>query len=247
MVWAPTKPSALATLRTKVLQIYGLTSDSDLQTVVDGFIDDTIKDMNSHLYEFNKIVESGLTLTGGTPTVGPTANAVYKESLAYLVSTANNIQQAPLIYLPYTKFMDIYGDQEIITTGHTINYTFRNVHGDGLITLGPTPSTGTANKFDLTIEYYRRIPLNSAEDPLNVVQELETALVFGAQKRLAIHIMGASHPDVVAFQLLEKDALLRLKGVDKRHPDQRLRFTIAGQQDRRGRNARSGTLFIRID
>jgi len=92
--------------------------------------------------------------------------------------------------------------------------------------LAPTPDTSTAANSTLTFEFYRRTPRVSEEDPLQVPREIEQLLIYGAQKRMAIHLLGASNPDVVSLQALETKALDDLRGVDKRSPDERLRFRL---------------------
>jgi hypothetical protein len=213
-----------------VLQVYGVDDDTDLQTVVEGFLDDAVREMNSHLYEFNKRTETGIALSASTRdyTLTSTAGAqVYRESLAYLVTTAG-VQQANLVYLPWAHFQSLYGDQTLVNSGVPSVYSMRNVDFAGTVSLQPIPNTSVASSYTLTVEYYRRIPLpyTDAEDPIEVAPEVETVLVYNAQKRLAIHLHGPGHKDVAAFDALERRAQEELQAVDKRHPDAQRRFRL---------------------
>lgn len=243
MVWSPPTLPTKATLVSRAMSTYGIDTDSELQTVVEGLLDDTIRDHNSHLYEFNKRVQTGIVLTGGTATY-ELAAATYKESLAYLVKTSDSTKQGPLVYLPYIRFRETYGDGAYITTGVPTVYTFRNLNNDGLVTLGAAPNTATAANYTLTVEYYRRIPLASVEDPIEGFPELATPLLYGLMKRLAIHLYGPAHGDVSAFAGLEQEALGKVKSIDKRHPDQQMRFRLV---DHVRRQSPFGKVYITLD
>jgi hypothetical protein len=207
----------------KVAATYGWTDDDELEARVLSFLDDTVKDMNSHLYEFMRVGEAGIGLEDGINNYLMSAQ-VHKESAAFLVATSNVAEQ-PLVYLPWVHFQRMYTSETDVTgTPHT--YTMFNFHHDGRVYLYPTPEAETATDFTLSLQYYRRIPLVSQQDPLDVPQEVETALVYGAQKRFAIHLYGAGHPDVATFASLEEQALKRLQNIDARHPDALLRFRL---------------------
>ena len=223
--------SARQELITKVTQVYGAPDDAELRGVAQGLLDDTIKDMNSHLYEFNKKILSSVTMTADTREI--TLNDdVYKEHVAYLHHTVDDENEAPMTHLPHVHFLENYGDQSRFKVGIPKVYTFRSLHQDCKIMLGPAPSTSVATDYTLTVEYYRRIPLVTEDSQIDVPQEVQTALIYGAQKRMAIHIHAdAAHPSVAAFHTLEKDALSRLKQIDKHHPDTVKRFRLV---DRRG-------------
>lgn len=228
------------------MQVYGAPDDSELRGVAAGFLDDTIKEMNSHLYDFNKKVLSNVTLVDSEREVTLTDD-VYKEHLAYIHHTANDEDEAPLVLLPHAHFMTMYGDQTRFKTGIPVVYTFRSLHQDFKLQLGPAPSTSIADDYTLTVEYYRRIPLVTESSTLDVPQEVQTSLIYGAQKRMAIHIHAdAAHPSVGALHELERDALSRLKQIDSHHPDTNKRFRLTDHTLKGRRAYNAGEIYIRI-
>ncbi len=246
MAWTDPTISSASDLQAKVCRLYGIdaTHDTELAALALDLLDETVDEMNSQLYDFNKRVETGITLTAGTAAY-ELNSAFYRESLAYLVDSSGD-REPPLIYLPYARFRETYGDEDWVSDGFPEVYTIRNVQDDGQVTLGPTPDTSAA-AYTLTVEYYRRIPkVSGSEDPLAVPDEVEPALLYGAMKRMAIHINGPGHADVAAFETLEARAIEKLKGVDRRHPDQNMRFQLHGHS-RRARRFRDRALYIRID
>jgi hypothetical protein len=247
MAWAQATLSSQSDLINKVAQVYGIDKDSDteLGTVVLGLLDDTVRNMNSHLYEFNKIVQDNIPITVNERDVNLNVG-VYKESLGYLVRTSDNTKIL-LVYLPYVHFMDQWEANLFGDAGISSAYTFRNVERDGIVSLGPAPNNATATDYTLTLEYYRRIPLPSEQtEGVDVPPEVETALIYGSQKRLAIHLHGPGHPDVGAFHRLEAEALSALKAVDKRHPDEQKRFRLVDHSYKGKRRLNDGSIYIRI-
>ena len=255
-------PQLRGALKDAVLRVYGIdaTQDSELDSIAADLLDQTIKDMNSHLYEFNKVNQTISPLIADTAdyeldpmTAGPgggvtpsTPAVPYKESQAYLLKTDSS--RVYLNYLPWVRFSEQLSGRFGSTSGIPSTYSFRNLEADGLLSLFPAPNAGTVGDYTLVLEYYRRIPLLSEvpddDSTIAVPEEVETPLIYGACKRLAIHLVGASHPDVAAFAALEKISLEELKAVDKRHPDQLQRFRLIdrinrGQLDR-------NSLFIKV-
>ncbi len=248
-----------------MLRVYGIdqVQDNELKLVAESLIDQTIKDMNSHLYEFNKFTETGITLVseqndyvltntdlgvgGGSPPVAATPVIPYKEVIAYLIKTDDSSRQF-LTYIPWVRFSERLGHPLFNNTDIPTIYSWRNVETDGTVTVHPAPGTSVANDYTLTIEFYRRIPLYSEVqdgETIMVPEEVEVPLVYGSCKRLAIHLLGAAHPDVAAFNQLEKTSLEELKAVDKRHPDQQQRFVLS-DNIKRGRLSGRRSLFIRV-
>ncbi len=239
-------PSARQELITKVVQVYGAPDDAELRGVAQGFLDDTIKEMNSHLYEFSKKKLTGVVLTENVQEY--TLNDdVYKEHLAYIHHTVDDKNEAPMIHLPHAHFMDQWGEESRNAAQVPVVYTFRNLHGDCNILLAPAPAATIADEYTLTVEYYRRIPLVSEDSQLDVPPEVQTALVYGAQKRMAIHIHAdAAHRSVAALHLLEGDALRKLKAIDIHHPDTQKRFRLVDHSFRARKNFQRGEVYIRI-
>jgi hypothetical protein len=228
-------------------------------------IDDVIKDMNSHLYEFNKFTTAGLTLVEGVNTVelfdtipastdgspaglGATNIVPFRESIAYVVKTSDSTR-LPLTYIPWARFSEKLGNQLYSNSDLPELYSFRNIDYDGTVTLWPTPNSAAATDHTLTVEAYRRIPLYSEvgdTESIPVPEEVETALLYGACKRLAIHLYGPGHEDVAAFDTLESEAIDKLKGIDKRHPDQQQRFINVDHTKRASRVAGRRALYIKV-
>ncbi len=202
--------------------------------------------MNSHLYDFNKKVLSNVTMTVAKQEVTLTDD-VYKEHLAYIHHTANDENEAPLVLLPHAHFMSMYGDRTRFKTGIPSVYAFRSLHQDFTLLLSPSPSQSIADDYTLTVEYFRRIPLVTENSILDVPQEVQTSLIYGAQKRMAIHIHAdAAHPSVGALHELERDALSRLKQIDRHHPDTNKRFRLADHTLKGRRAFNAGEIYIRI-
>jgi len=261
MAWpeAGRHPQSQGALKDAVLRVYGIdaTQDDELDAIAADLLDQTIKDMNSHLYEFNKMelllaanlvvdqADYPIDSTAPGPGLPATIMLPYKESLTYLKDTSNSTR-IYLSYLPWIRFSEQLSGRFGTTTGIPATYSFRNLEIDGIMTLYPTPSV---TNYSLNFEFYRRIPLLAElgvddDATIMVPEEVETPLIYGACKRLAIHLIGAAHPDVAAFAALEKTSLEELKAVDKRHPDQLQRFRLVDRLNR-GQIARN-SLFLKI-
>jgi len=222
-IWSNATPRSRSDLTNQVVDLYGLVGDTELETVALRFLDDAVDDMNTHLWEFNKIMETGVVMTANQSWVALSA-PFYREVAAFVVNTSDGASWPHLAFLPWIEFQRLYGVPN--EQGPPQVYSYFNTHREGKIYLAPRPDTSTAANATLTLEYYRRIPRVSDEDPLQVPREIEQLLIYGAQKRMAMHLVGASNPDVAALQALETLALDNLRGVDKRSPDERLRFRL---------------------
>ena len=247
----PDNPVTRTALVSRVAELYGIDSavDTEIATVALNLLDETVKEMNSHLYEFNKVVKASATMVAGTQTIDLSATTpiIYKESMAYLVETATSRREDVLQYVIYEEFIRHYGAD---TTGGTPTlYTFRNLAYTTVVSLWPIPDVGIASTHTLTLEYYRRIPLISsvaAGTSIDVPAEVETALMYGAMKRMAIHMKGAAHPDVSAFSALESNALEKLRMIDRGHPDAPRRFRLFGEHSQNKISKESNVVYIRI-
>lgn len=244
--WLSAVPVPRRKLVKKVCDLLGLSDeDPDFVQVALDSLDDTINDMNTALFEFNKSVEQGIVMTANQPYVVVT-DLFYRESQCYLTPNSGG-QGAPLDYLDWIKYQRWFGDDT--NQGCPERYSLFNNEREGRVYLSPTPDTTTVSDQTLTIEFYRRIPLVStlgAENSLTVPREVESALVYGAQKRIAIHVLGAAHPDVGSLAGFEMQALERLKRVDKTHPDEHKRMILADFGKRTGRSRARNTAYIRI-
>lgn len=223
-IWSAAVPHDRDTLTGKVVDLYGVQSDSELEAKALQFLDDAVDDINTHLWEFNKIMDTGITLTANQSWV-PISGAMYREHSAFLVQTNSQQSYAHLAFLPWIEFQRTYGVPN--ESGQPVVYSYFNLHREGKVYLAPAPDTNMASSATLTLEYYRRVPrVSDTEDPLQIPREIEQLIVYGAQKRMAIHLLGAANPDVAALAMLETKALDELRGVDKRSPDERLRFRL---------------------
>ncbi len=250
--WSTAQPSSTEDLIKKVLRPYGgNTSDDELKSLAKDALDETVKEMNTHLYEFNKVTATDLDIVDGTQDIlMPTT--FYRESFAYLVDKDNN-EEPPLVFIDPVNFQRLYGNSPS-NKGWPIAYTIRNIHNDGKLSLGPTPDSTVASTRSgttltggraLYVEYYRRIPLPSENAQLTIPQEVEVPLLYGAQKRLSIDIAGPGNPDWATFQTLEDRSLEKLQAVDRRHPDEATRFRLYDRASA-GVRRRVGALYVRI-
>ena len=243
--WSGLSTSTRGKLVDKVARLYGADSDdTDVAALALDFLDDCVADLNSNVYQFNMIQETGITLTDGTQAYDLASN-FFKDSLAYLNKTSDGEDGGPLTYLPWVSFKKLGPSNT--NTGSPFRYSLFNVEDDGKVYLYPLPDSSIADNYTLTVEYYRRVPLISsvsAGTGISVPREIENAIVYGAQKRMAMHIVGSGHKDVVSLAALELEALERLKKIDRTHPDGQYRFRIAGAGY--GSHRHGGT-FIRVD
>lgn len=241
-------PVSQTNLKDEVLSTFGVdqTQDTELATLALRFLDQAVKDMNTHLYEFNKHIESSITLvsaqqdyilTSSTTDTDGVKIVPYRECQAYAIKTSDGSRE-PLAYLPWVRFSECIGNSLASSTGIPTSYSLRNVDRTGVVSLFPKPSASVASTYTLTVEFYKRIPLPSlltgASTQMRVPEEVETALIYNACKRMAIHLYGPGHPDVAGYAALESKALTELKQVDKTHPDQMQRFMLV-DHTRKGR------------
>lgn len=238
------QPSPRLDLIQRVVEPFGNVNDQELQASALKFLDETVKEYNSALYEFNKIrLESIAIVADQSEYDLPTA--FYREYMCLMIRTADGLQEPPLTYLPHPQVVREYNTYVYYpNVGMPRVYTLFNSFNQGKLKLAPTPDARTASSYTMTLMYYRRISLVSQQDPLDVPQELEVPLVYGGQKRMAIHLNGASDPDVSAFQALETEALNNVKTMDRRHPDEMLRFKLVDSRYRTF--PAQGTVYIRV-
>ena len=241
--WAAAKPSATAKLKNKVARLYGLDGDAVAEQQALDALDDSVKEMNTGLYEFMLITQSGITLTAGDDEY-VLASSFFKEKFAYLVNGAGR-QQSPLTYLDSATYRRLWGDMNVEASEPEV-YSAFNSHADGKINLAPKPSSGLAGNYTLTVAYYRRIPLPSTVGTLDIPQEAENAILYGAYKQMAITVQGAFHPDVAKFEELQDKWIDKLQAQDRRHPDEVTRFRMVDRRNNvRGARA-TGTIYIKI-
>lgn len=243
--WKTAQPSKTSKLVDKVVRLYGLTDDDEAKAMALDFLDETIIEMNTHMYEFNLVQVTGITLVEGQAEYTlPTQ--FYREKLAYLKDSDGNTGE-PMYYIDWPTFMRLYGKQPD-TNAFPQAYSIRNVQNDGKVSLAPSPDGRSASDYTLTVDYYRRIPLASEVEVLTVPQEVEVTLLYGAKKRFAMEVRGADQPDWQTFDELETKTLDRLKTADRRHPDEVTRFRLYdGRRGGRFSGRRFGNVYVRIN
>lgn len=243
-LWSQATPVSRASMIERVTRTYGMSGEADLEAMAGSFLDEAVDDLNSFLWEFTKVKETGVAMTANQEYVALTST-FYKESAAYLVYAPTNDPNPALTYLPWIHFERVRSD--LIQWGMPDKYSLFNVEAEGRVYLMPAPDSNTAANYTLTIEYYQRINRPSEQDPLHAPREIANTIVYGAQKRLASVVFGAGHQDVGAFATMEEMALERLRTIDRRHPDEQSRFrTVDSATSRIYKRKERGSVYIRI-
>jgi hypothetical protein len=250
----PDNPSIQSKLVRRVAELYGVDStvDTDIATIALDFLDEAVKEMNSHLYEFNRVSVTGTALVSDQRDydLSATSPQIYKELATYFVSTTNtNSRKTPMTYLPWEDFLRQTQGDVPLQNGEPVLYSYRNMPDTTVVSLYPRPDASFASAYTMTTEYYRRIALISStatNAAIDVPQELETCLMYAAWKRMAIHIKGASHSDVAAFEQLEMKALDKLRDIDRQHPDSIHRFRVWGMHSSTPLTRDRGVQYIKV-
>lgn len=244
--WTGTSTSTHNTLVNKVASLYGIEVgyDSELGQRALEWLDDSVRDLNMGLYEFNKVSQTGIVLTAAQQYVAA-ATEIYRPYIAYLVRTSDSMAHGPLTGMDWPDFKRNYPDA--VNTSQPISYATFNYESEGRVYLGPTPDTDTANGFTLSIDYYRRIPKVSdvaGGDALNVPEEVEVPLLYGAYKRAAMHFGQPN--DVAMYESLWFKSLDRLKNIDRKQPSNQHRFRLVDTAPKR-LSPGWGSVWIKID
>lgn len=244
--WAQPTVTSRNNLVRKVGRVVGFDpdNDTDFERACLDALDDTVNDMNSGVYEFNRVLETSITLTASTQSYDLNSN-VYKEAMCYLNKTSDSEDISPMTYYTWSTFKRKYYDNT--ETGTPYAYSFYNFEREGKVYIWPTPDSTTASDYTMTFDYYRRIPLISSVgkgSSISVPREVENVLIYGGQKRIAINVLGAGHSDVAGLASLEAQALERLKKADKTHPDAKLAFRLGSIPST---VRRQGSLYVRIN
>jgi hypothetical protein len=246
--WTSPTPATRNELVDKVCRLYGVEAgkDAELATNALSWLDEAVDDLNLGLYEFNKVIQTGIVMTASQPYI-TLATDFYRESQAYLVRTSDGLKYAPLTYLNWVDFRRIYPNDKVASIPFV--YSCYNYDTDSQrIYLYYTPSTDVASGYTLTTEYYRRVPRISTlggGDSLQVPGEVETPIRYGAYKRAAMHFGQTT--DVGMYGQLESQALERLKRVDRMHPDARKRFKLVDVVPGSINSRPWGGLWLKLD
>jgi len=222
--WSHCLPRTKAELIASVASDLGVQSDSELEAKALEFLDDTIDYLNTHLWEFNRVEETGLALTASSPTVA-LAHLFYREHLAHMVAVDGGRAEPPLTFMPFVDFNRQYGVPT--DEGLARVYTYNNLHHTGQLLLNLVPTTDNAADYTLTINYYTRVPRLSTIDSaakLSIPAEVEQILKCGAKKLLAAHVDNPSK--TTTWAALEAQAIDAMRGIDRRSPGGGLRFRV---------------------
>lgn len=225
--WSSYLPSSRDTLVAKVMSLYGIGTDAELEAKAEDFLNEAIDELNTHLWEFNRTREEGIALVASQDYV-PLRHEVYKEDAAYLVATNNSGIIQRLREHDFTRLEVAFGGSS--NTGPPMAYSFENLFQEGKLYLFPTPDANAVSDWTLTFQYYRRIShlTSQGESVLQVPREAEQMILNHAYARVAAHLKGASDPDVASYVALSSRAFENLKGIDRRQPDNNTRFGIMG-------------------
>lgn len=237
--WKSAQPRPVNTLVDKVCDLYGLTGDDEAKKQALDCLDDTVKELNMQVWEFNIVTATGLAITADQRYITlPTL--FYKEKLAYLVGSDNSVPYGPLGYLDWASFERLYSKTVgSPSPGVPRVYSVKNQAREGLLYFGPTPSSSDNT---LTLQYYRRIEVPSQNDQLVVPEEVESVLLYGARRRFAELIEGPDASAVVQLYQLYQQSFDKLQAMDRRHPDELTRFRLYGH----ARQEANNTIFVRI-
>lgn len=241
--WSTALPSSTAKLKVKVAKLYGLDGDAEAEQTALDALDDSVKEMNLSLFDFMLVTQTGITIVADEDEY-ELAASFFKEKSAFLVNS-DGVQRPPLVYLDYATYRRLWGDMTVSRIEPQV-YSALNTHADGKIYLAPKPSSSNAADYTLSISFHRRIPLPSEVGTLNVPQEAESIILYGAYKRMSIDIQGAYHPDVSKFEELQEKWLEKLEAQDRRHPDEATRFRIVDKRLMSRSQRAGGTLYIKI-
>ncbi len=243
-VWAAPNVSDRNTLVKKVVRIYGLEGNDEAKSIALDNLDDEIKEINKELWEFNIVSTSAIPVVEKDEDYTlPTL--FYREKLAYFEETSTGNRGEPMVYMDWVSFRRLYGSYDKSFTDRPRAYSVKNSQREGLVYLGQRPDADTQDNFTLYMDYYRRIPLLSTTAQLEIPQEVENMLLYGAQMRFARDIVGVSHPDVNTYKALHDDAKTQLAEIDRRHPDEVTRFRMNDRFSGQGRYRRN-QVYVRI-
>ena len=233
--WSGARISTRNQLVSKVCALYGYsTSDRKLVNKVLTWLDDSVKDLNTRIWQSTLSVETGILMVASQQYV-TVDSLFYKESQAYLTDNSTG-DQGSLKYLPWVHFKRLYPGTDTSNdgggdTGRPTIYTIFNFEKDAKIYLYPIPSSDTVSQYTLTLEYYKRLPkissvsINAAPD---IPEEFENAILFGAYKRFAMDV--GETEKVNLYAAMEKENILRIKEIDSAHPDADRRFRLINDQ-----------------
>jgi hypothetical protein len=222
--YSSTKPGTFGYLKKKVARIVGGERQPTILAACGEFLNEQIVKFNAALYECNKVETAIITVTNGADTSLPTL--FYKE-IEFRVTDVHGDKINELTYIDYAEYHKVFVTRPASLGTFTCYYTLFNVHADGKIRLLPQPDYGaSASTQYIKGSYYKRFALLAEDgDILDAPQEIENALVYGAQVE-ALTIYAPNSPALPVKAMDARDALSRFEKSDRQHEDQHRRFRL---------------------
>ena len=213
------QPNSLSALTTRVVRAVGGLGDPTMEAAAQEAINDALIEINTRLYECNKIGPTLLTLTDGSVDLPA---AVYKELECTLVDASGNaIRQ--LNYIDWSDYQHTFNGGAASASGSPIYYTFFNTQVDGTLKLLPA-STGTSY---VNLSYYRRFSLLAdGTDVLEAPQEIQRVIVLLAQADM-LRVFKSGDPQAAGMtRAMAEKAWDRFSAIDAKHSDLQFRFRL---------------------
>ena len=224
--WSGSLPNTKDELIAKVCALHGFSaSDPALYGRALEWLDDSIRDLNHNVWQSTLIKEEGIAITQNQQYVTLPAMC-YKESQAYL-HTVGDGDKPMLKFMPWVHFKRMYPGTAVNTAGRPSVYSIFNLERESKLYFYPLPDATTATDYTLSVEYYQRLPRLSLVDGTSSIQipeEFEIVILYGAYKRFAMHLGHAEQ--VSMYSNLEREALERIKQIDSMRPDADRRFRL---------------------
>lgn len=222
--WSPAIPVSKDDLVDRVLSPMGFIQgeDTEADNTALAHLNAAINDLNTRLWEFNKRVATGETITASQQYVD-LPSGIHKVNFVQLVKTSDGVQENPMQYVDWVDYVRMTATVNT-DDGIPTSYSHRNLDNEGRIYFWPIPDSTTASDYTLTYEYYRRIPLASEEDPLQIPREVQNAIVYAARSTFLL-----DHNDENRSRLYKALAMEALKDAingDRVQPDEAKAFKV---------------------
>lgn len=229
--------SAGSILVTQIARIAGGEGEAEIRNQALDCLNRARIELNQHDWRFMKTTDNPITLSNGTDTY-TLSSAFRKPSFAVLIDAAA-LPKFELLYADDETFSHLYPDKS--QRSQPIYYMLRNDYEDGLVTLFPTPDSGTAADYRLVVEYYARIEaFSDTSDPVSLPEEIVNVLVIGGQAYLLREREKNSPATVQAFLDYQRVKKLLLSD-DRHYADEKPRFTLGTRK-----TIPTGTMLVRI-
>jgi len=220
--------------------VKGQAHDPVLATAAEG-IQYAIKTSNmKHNFRFLRKTDTDITLVAADTTYG-VASDFFGAHVVQLVDATDSKPRYTLRYEPWGAFHNVI--QRQTDTGRPTIWTQRNVFADGEIRVYPEPDAGAVSDYKLRINYFRRLPIPTADDdviaaPLGIDPVL---CMFGRAWVLETHDAKNSRKIERHWAFYER-LLGDFKASTNRENDEMLQFRLAVD----ARDALDTDLYIKV-